>query len=571
MHSPVPTSRTPRRRRPPFGLLPLLPLLVLPAVGIGGCLASDGAPRDAAELVLVTDGGWNGESPLPAGWTDDPSGLASEDGAEPLSSGWSLAGEPSAVTVELALARADTTAASLQIGASHVGFCGRDGRPFLEGPLFGGGPQPLAHAPPVAGRAFRIELAFAAGRLRVRWDGELVADVALPGGAGGTQDARPDLGEVRLRPQRDRMRVQRWELRGATRLPSPIGTAVTVWSVGEEGVHTYRIPALVVTPDSDLLAFAEARHGGPGDAGDIDLVSRRSRDGGRTWSASELVWDDGANTCGNPCPVVDRTSGRIVLLATHNRGEDSESEIVAGTAQGSRTVWMLTSRDGRSWSSPRELTAELKAPDWTWYATGPGAGIQLQRGPHAGRLVVPCDHIEGESRRYLSHVVWSDDHGETWALGGSTPADQVNECEVAELEDGALLLNMRNYDRTVRTRQQARSDDGGASWRDQHHVPELIEPICQASLRRLRWSTASAPGVLLFSNPASTVAREHLTLRASFDDGRTWPWSAPLERGEAAYSCLAVLPDGAVVCLYEAGGYRRIVARRIEADELPGF
>ena len=140
---------------------------------------------------------------------------------------------------------------------------------------------------------------------------------------------------------------------------------------------------------------------------------------------------------------------------------------------------------------------------------------------------------------------------------------------MAELEDGGLLLNMRNYDRSRTTRQQARSADGGASWTAQRHVPELVEPICQASLRRLRWRAGDRPGVLLFSNPASASGRTNLTLRASFDDGTTWPWAALLDRGPSAYSCLAVLSDGAVLCLYEAGGYRRIVAHRIEAERLP--
>ena len=133
----------------------------------------------------------------------------------------------------------------------------------------------------------------------------------------------------------------------------------------------------------------------------------------------------------------------------------------------------------------------------------------------------------------------------------------------------ALLLNMRNYDRAQRTRQQAVSDDGGNTWRDQRHVPELVEPICQASLRRLSWATGDSPGVLLFSNPASRSAREAMTLRASFDDGATWPWSALLEAGPAAYSCLQTLTDGTVVCLYEAGPYREIRAHRVEPRDLP--
>ncbi|MCA9080940.1 MAG: exo-alpha-sialidase, partial [Planctomycetaceae bacterium] len=100
-------------------------------------------------------------------------------------------------------------------------------------------------------------------------------------------------------------------------------------------------------------------------------------------------------------------------------------------------------------------------PDWTWYATGPGSGIQMEAGPHQGRLVIPCDHIQAQTKHYYSHVIYSDDHGASWRLGGSSPQHQVNECEVVELDDGRLLLNMRNYDRSHKARQVAFSNDGG--------------------------------------------------------------------------------------------------------------
>jgi sialidase-1 len=291
-----------------------------------------------------------------------------------------------------------------------------------------------------------------------------------------------------------------------------------------------------------------------------------------------VVWDDGENTSGNPCPVVDRKTGAILLLATHNLGADHESEIIAGASQGTRTVWLLRSTDdGQSWSRPEDITADTKKPDWTWYATGPGAGIQIEHGPHAGRLMIPSDHIEAGSRRYYSHVIFSDDGGETWQLGGSTPRDQVNECEVVELADpsGRLMLNMRNYDPETRTRQTALSDDGGLSWHSQKHDTVLIEPICQASIRRMRWPGAGRPGVILFSNPASQEARERMTLRVSHDDARTWSHSTLVDGGFSAYSCLEALDDDTVGLLYEAavGGksYGRIVFTSYDLDQLTGL
>ncbi|MCH2101486.1 MAG: glycoside hydrolase [Planctomycetes bacterium] len=499
--------------------------------------------------------------PLPDGWKRTEAGLVGSPMATPLPSGWTLDTTGSRVEVEFTLADAGTTAASLMIGSSHIGFCGRDGRPFIEGALFGGRTLALEIDAPQPGERFTIRVLRQGQELLIDWNGNLLP--AVP-----NSDA--DFGPVNLRPHRDTMTVHRFEVIGGRRAPTRIGQSVAVWKSGEDGIDTYRIPALIVAANGDLLAFAEARHASSSDAGDIDLVMKRSRDGGRSWSEAQTIWNEGVNTCGNPCPVVDELTGHILLLATHNLGHDHEREIIDRTSEGTRTVWVMRSTDhGKSWSDPEEITASIKKENWTWYATGPGAGIQMQRGVHENRLVIPCDHIEAETKHYYSHVIYSDDGGATWELGGSTPHHQVNECEVVELEDGHLLLNMRNYDRVKRTRQQALSEDGGQTWQDQRHVETLVEPICQASIRRLRWAGPNQSGILLFSNPASRDSRESMTLRASYDDGETWDWEALLDPGPSAYSCLQVLADGSVICLYEAGGYRSIRAHRINSSELP--
>ena len=344
-----------------------------------------------------------------------------------------------------------------------------------------------------------------------------------------------------------------------------------VFVSGEGGYHTYRIPSLVVTNDGTLLAFCEGRKKGASDTGDIDLVMRRSTDRGATWQEMRLIHDDGGNTCGNPCAVVDRDSGTIWLLMTWNSGQIHESNIQPGWGEDSRRVFVTCSRDdGRSWQTPAEITSTTKAKDWSWYATGPGCGIQIQHGPWRGRLVIPCDHkrIGDTGTRYFSHVIYSDDRGTTWKTGGSSPRDQVNECEVVELTGGRLMLNMRNYDRKVRARHVCISDDGGITWKNQRHDPALIEPTCQASIRRLRWPAGDRPGVILFSNPASRSGRTSMTVRASYDDGKSWPDARLLHAGDSAYSCLAALNDGSVGCLFEKDGYRRITFTRFNLEWL---
>jgi len=326
----------------------------------------------------------------------------------------------------------------------------------------------------------------------------------------------------------------------------------TLWAAGDNGYHCYRVPALAISHAGTLLAFCEGRRANTGDAGDIDLMLKRSTDDGRTWS-EHVVWDDGPNTCGNPCAVVDRQTAAIWLLMTWNLGTDTEAQIVAQRSRDTRRVFVTCSRDdGLSWEAPRDITSAVKAADWTWYATGPGAGIQLERG-FEGRLVVPCDHIEAGTNDYYSHVIYSDDGGQTWHPGGRTPKPAVNECEVAELADGRLLLNMRNYACSAHARQIAFSRDGGLTWEDQRHDGALIEPVCQASLRRYAWPRPGQAGVLLFSNPAHASERVDMTVRASLDDGRTWPLARSLHAGPSGYSCLAALPDGRIACLYESG------------------
>ena len=340
---------------------------------------------------------------------------------------------------------------------------------------------------------------------------------------------------------------------------------IDVFIGGESGYHTYRIPSAIVAPKGTLLAFAEARRAGAGDAGDIDLVLRRSRDGGRSWSALQVIGDNGPNTFGNPCAVVDTRTNTVWLLTTQNRGSDREKDIIAGTSEGSRTVWAMHSEDdGVTWSSPVDISASVKNSEWTWYATGPGIGIQTK----SGRLVIPANHAD-KSGVHRSHLFFSDDDGRSWSLGASADPG-TNESQVAELAHGRLLLNMRNHPaKPENFRQIATSSDGGRTLSPATADRALIEPPAQASLIGF---SGQGRQLLLFANPAST-RRERMTVRLSNDEGVSWSISRILHEGPSAYSSLVVLPDRSIGVLFERGKrspYERITFERFTLEWLIG-
>lgn len=320
---------------------------------------------------------------------------------------------------------------------------------------------------------------------------------------------------------------------------------------GLDGYHTYRIPALLVTAKGSVLAMCEGRKTGTGDHGDLDLVMKRSTDGGRSWSPLSIIYEEGDAakiTIGNPCPVVDASTGVIWLPFCKNNKE----------------VFITSSSDdGQSWTPPRNISSSATKPTWDWVATGPGIGIQLKRGSHRGRLVIPSDHkhnVAGTPSEWNSHMLFSDDAGATWQFSAPIQAGG-NECQVIERADGSLLVNTRMEGHFQGVRGIATSSDGGATWTPITHDQQLPCPKCQGSLLRYSEPEGTTPGILLFSNPHPPTtsdgkpnrARVRLTIRQSNDDGQTWPYAQVLHPGPSAYSSLARLPDGTVLCLYECG------------------
>lgn len=320
-----------------------------------------------------------------------------------------------------------------------------------------------------------------------------------------------------------------------------------LYVAGTEGYNTFRIPSLLTTKAGTLLAFAEGRKNSASDTGDIDLVLKRSLDQGATWQPLQIVCDAGADTCGNPTPVQDESTGRIWLFITQNYGTDTYASIVNGTSRGVRTIWSTYSDDeGATWSQPVNRFSDVQNSATRWDGTGPGIGIQLRQGGAKGRLVIPA----------IGRNIQSDDHGETWYESGMLPLG-LGEPTVVELTDGTLMRNDRlSSNQEVKRRAISISSDQGTTWSPITYDSTLIDPICEASLiRYMPADNASGNRMLLFANPASETAREKMTVRLSNDDGQTWMTAKTAYIGPSAYSSLAVLPDGRVSLLFEGGEY----------------
>jgi sialidase-1 len=335
----------------------------------------------------------------------------------------------------------------------------------------------------------------------------------------------------------------------------------------------YRIPALIETPRHAILAFCEARNteadfyaghesmftvtpaGTSKDRGDIDLVVKRSEDGGATWSAMQTIVNDQQNTCGNPVPVVEPTTGRIWLFwCWHSYPTASiKSDLVgssAGIDQPRRIFSCYSDDDGKTWSAQTDMTSKLEKSDWTWLATGPGHGVVKTSAPNKGRIMIPANHRDGNSDNY-SHCYYSDDKGATWNIGGSS-ALGGNESQIAEIKSGILILHMRLAGSKVTYRGSSYSTDGGANWGTLEGNTDLPDPGCQGSISMVPESGMPSSN-LLVSNARSSSSRSNMCISKSTDAGKTWAKAYTVYASRAAYSDMIVLSDGSVAVLYEYG------------------
>lgn len=339
-----------------------------------------------------------------------------------------------------------------------------------------------------------------------------------------------------------------------------------VFQAGQGGYELYRIPGIVATPNGTLLAYCEARKSARADWGHIDILLRRSTDGGKTWSPAEKIvhlegkfernpaavaqglGKEGEITINNPLAIVDAKNGLVHFLYC---------------VEYNRLFHMTSSDDGLTFSKPVEITSTIEAfrpgYDWQSFAVGPGHGIQLA----SGRLLTAIWLSTGKGghahRPSVVSTIYSDDGGKTWqrgdiVAGEQRPLKNPSESIVVELSSGDVLINLRSESPEHR-RASAVSPDGATNWTEPKFDEALLEPVCMASIVRVEHKEPSGESkpILIFANPDTEKGRKNLTVQWSDDDGNTWRSKRVLEPGPSAYSDLTVAPDGTIYCFYEAG------------------
>ena len=344
----------------------------------------------------------------------------------------------------------------------------------------------------------------------------------------------------------------------------PFLEKITLFEEGKDGFCAYRIPGIIVTAKGSVLAYCEARKFTSADRGEIEIHLRRSTDGGRTWNPPQQIAHLGPRLPRNPhMPDAKRkkdiggpeqqTVNNPMLIADR----DGTVHFVY-CVEYMRDFYARSTDDGVTWSKPVEITAIFDRfrsdINWQAIATGPGHGIQLRN----GRLIVPvwlATYEKTPGLRKGCSVIFSDDQGATWQRG-EIAMNIGNESNVAQLSDRSVVLSARTSDKSNR-RAFTYSRDGATGWTKPEFAKELFEPGCMAGLVSHPGTAEKRKPFLLFSYP-DTTTRDHkdrvnVTIKLSEDGGRTWPVSKLLQSGPSAYSDLAVLPDGTILCFYESG------------------
>jgi sialidase-1 len=344
----------------------------------------------------------------------------------------------------------------------------------------------------------------------------------------------------------------------------PLLEQVDVYTSGEDGYAIYRIPGIETAPDGTLLAFAEARKYGGADPGfgkqDIDLVLKRSNDGGKTWSEMMVVEDPGEHwSAANPATVVERRTGRVWVLYVRSKPGRSSWTARPGTDD-MQTLARWSEDNGATWSEPVDLTnvaRDMGNSRWRSSIPGPGGAIQTR----SGRLIAPFSSQPESSSNSLCLVlaIYSDDQGQTWHRSEIVPGGKRGtENQLVELADGRILMDVRQEGEPRRWMTTSR--DGGQTWSAPR--PGVAVSPCACGIERFTLeSSGDDRNRIVWAGPKGP-GRKTLVVRISYDEGKTFPVERILSEDPAAYSDLAMLKDRTVGCLWERGDYRFITFTR---------
>lgn len=354
---------------------------------------------------------------------------------------------------------------------------------------------------------------------------------------------------------------------------------IGVRHAGDDSSASYRIPGLVTTNKGSLLGVYDVRYNNSADLQEyVDVGISRSTDKGQTWEPMRIAMSFGENNglpksqngVGDPAILVDKLTGRVWVIAAWTQGMgngrawfNSEQGMNHRTAQ---LVLAYSDDDGQSWSEPINITEQVKDPSWYFLLQGPGMGITTQD----GTLVFAAQYID-VNKIPNACIIYSKDRGKTWHL--HTPArSNTTEAQVAEVEPGVLMLNMR--DNRGGSRAVTVTKDLGKTWEDHPSSRKVLrETVCMASLIRSEAKdNVLGKDLLLFSNPNTTEGRNHITIKASLDGGHSFPegHQVMLDEGDGwGYSCLTMIDKETVGILYE-GSTAHMVFQAIPLRELMG-
>lgn len=356
-------------------------------------------------------------------------------------------------------------------------------------------------------------------------------------------------------PRRERNREKPVRKVAVDENADPYERAVDVFVAGKDNPYkSIRIPC-ITNAGGLLVAMAEGRYVNA-DQGRNDLIVSVSKDG-RKWSKPVVAASSQGATFNNPCLIYDREARQIVLLfQRYPEGVSERAKDIPAGWEGERCIrnFVCISKNGRKWSKPKDVTEFTKHADATLTCSGPNPGVQITRGEHKGRLVVPFNEAKGFGNWVLT-AAWSDDHGKTWKIGEKTPEGKgFNEVSSAETEDGGIIVVSRAWGGGQR--RVAYSSDGGETWSEVINHPELPSPNCQNGLTRYSFADDVKLGGrsrLLFSTP-STGRRTDGIIKMSYDDGKTWPVQKAIGSGPYAYSALCTVKPGVAGLLFEVNG-----------------